>query len=125
MGICPSKYHAPYKYFPVLKNFRQTFQCLRISDREIGKLYKMFRGIDVDDSGEVDIAEVLVHLHVEKTFFNKRVFGLLDSDASGELNFEEFMVGLWNYCSVENEYFGKDAITLSYTVLLRLVYCTV
>jgi hypothetical protein len=55
----------------------------------------------------VDIAEVLVHLHVEKTFFNKRVFGLLDSDASGELNFEEFMVGLWNYCSIEDQFFGK------------------
>jgi Ca2+-binding EF-hand superfamily protein len=107
MGICPSKYHVPYKYFPELVGFRKTFQCLGITDREVGKIYKIFKSIDIDDSKEIDIAEVLVHLHVEKTFFNKRVFGLLDSDASGELNFEEFTVGLWNYCSVENTHFGK------------------
>lgn len=106
MGICPSKYHAPYKYFPTLINFRKTFECLQVTEKEVGQLYKHFKRIDVDDSGDVELAEVLVHLHVEKTFFNKRVFGLLDVDASGELNFEEFMVGLWNYCSVEDEFFG-------------------
>eukprot|EP00603_Paraphysomonas_imperforata_P005039 CAMPEP_0114429238 /NCGR_PEP_ID=MMETSP0103-20121206/9370_1 /TAXON_ID=37642 ORGANISM="Paraphysomonas imperforata, Strain PA2" /NCGR_SAMPLE_ID=MMETSP0103 /ASSEMBLY_ACC=CAM_ASM_000201 /LENGTH=424 /DNA_ID=CAMNT_0001598543 /DNA_START=235 /DNA_END=1509 /DNA_ORIENTATION=- len=72
----------------------------------------MFCSIDVDGSKDVDIAEVLVHLHVEKTFFNKRVFGLLDTDASGELNFEEFMVGLWNYCSVEDIHFEHFAFDL-------------
>jgi len=76
----------------------------------------MFQSIDVDGSGDVDIAEVLVHLHVEKTFFNKRVFGLLDADASGELNFEEFMVGLWNYCSVENEHFGEFEFVTRYFI---------
>lgn len=108
MGICPSKYHAPYKYFPELRQSRKTFLMLGVKDREIGKLYKVFRSIDIDDSKSISIAEVLVHLHVEKTFFNKRVFGLLDTDASGALTFEEFMVGLWNYCSVENQHFGMS-----------------
>lgn len=112
MGICPSKYHTPYKYFPELIQFRKTFNCLGVTDGEVGKLYKMFCSIDVDGSKDVDIAEVLAHLHVEKTFFNKRVFGLLDADASGELNFEEFMVGLWNYCSVEDIHFEHFAFDL-------------
>lgn len=112
MGICPSKYHKPYKYFPELVSFRKTFDCLGVTDKEVGKLYKRFKLIDVDDSKSIEVAEILVHLHMEKTFFNKRVFGLLDTDASGELNFEEFMVGLWNYCSVEDEHFEHFAFDL-------------
>ena len=71
----------------------------------------------------MDIAEVLAHLHVEKTFFNKRVFGLLDTDASGELNFEEFMVGLWNYCSVEDIFFGKLCCLLLDVYLICVGWC--
>lgn len=108
----PSRYHDPFRYFPKLREYKKTFDCLKLTDGEVGGLYKRFKSIDVDDSGNIDIAEVLAHLHIEKTFFNKRVFGLLDTDASGELNFEEFVVGLWNYCSVEDGFFEHFAFDL-------------
>jgi hypothetical protein len=49
---------------------------------------------------------------MEKTFFNKRIFSLLDSDGSGELNFGEFLLGLWNFCSVQDAMFAQYAFDL-------------
>jgi len=38
---------------------------------------------------------------VDPTPFNKRVFGIMDEDGSGEMDFREFVVATWNYCSFE------------------------
>jgi Ca2+-binding EF-hand superfamily protein len=73
----------------------------------VGKLYKCFKSIDADGSGQVTHNEIFLHLHMEKTFFNKRIFSILDADGSGDLNFGEFLVGLWSYCSLEDKHFGE------------------
>ena len=31
------------------------------------------------------------------TKFSERVFGILDMDGSGQLDFREFMIGVWNW----------------------------
>lgn len=49
---------------------------------------------------------------MEKTIFNKRIFSILDTDGSGDLNFGEFLVGLWSFCSVENKNFEHFAFDL-------------
>ena len=107
MGILPSKYHTPYKYFSDVSAYKKVFDILHFREGEVGKMYKRFKAIDVDGSSSVGIVEMLIHLHLEKTFFNKRVFSILDADGSGELNFGEFFLGLWNYCSIEQSDFGK------------------
>jgi Ca2+-binding EF-hand superfamily protein len=116
MGIFSSKYDAPYKYFG-LSEHREVFNQLKLKDSEVGKIYKSFQAIDADESKTVNINEIFIHLHIEKTFFNRRVFSILDADGSGDLDFGEFLVGLWNYCSIDNKFFGAfNSVLQSFSI---------
>ena len=50
-------------------------------------------------------------MEVERTPFSDRAFGILDEDGSGELDFHEFIAGLWLIASANNHHlcrFGFD-----------------
>lgn len=108
-----AKYGSPYNFFTEIRPFRPTFEALHLTEAEVGKFYLIFLDIDVDSSQTVDLSEVFNHLHIEKSYFNKRVFGLLDKDNNGSLNFREFIVGLWNYCTLTGEEFGMTSYLLT------------
>mmetsp|Transcript_479 Transcript_479/g.1123 ORF Transcript_479/g.1123 Transcript_479/m.1123 type:complete len:343 (-) Transcript_479:904-1932(-) len=112
MGIIPSRYDAPYKYFPEIFQHKEVFNKLQLKDAEIGKIYKCFKSIDTDGSKRVTLNEIFFRLRMEKTLFNKRIFSILDTDGSGDLNFGEFLVGLWSFCSIENKNFEHFAFDL-------------
>lgn len=129
-GLCTKLWNAawnnkysknPYKYFHEIRQFKPTFDKLHLTDLEIGKFYLLFLAIDTDGSMSVDISEVFLHLRIEKTYFNKRVFGLLDVDNSGALNFEEFVVGIWNYCTLTDSLFGTLYICLHFIIAYFLL----
>ena len=65
----------------------------------------------MNGTNTVNIAKILIHLKLEKTFFTKRILSLLDADCSGDLDFGEFLVGVWNYCSIDNKYLGMNSFT--------------
>lgn len=56
--------------------------------------------IDNDNSGEIEMAELLAFLDLEKTRFTKRIFSIFDEDGSGLIDFREFVMSLWNYCTL-------------------------
>jgi len=70
-------------------------------------LYEVFLRADKDGGGTLDLVEVLDFLHVKRSRFNKRVFSIFDEDRSGEIDFREFCVALWNYCTL-----SKHALVL-------------
>ena len=78
-----------------------------VVDSDLEKLYKLFQAIDKDGSGEIDLVELIHYLRLTRTKFNKRVFTIFDEDGSGEIDFREFVVALWNYCTM-----GKSALTI-------------
>ena len=47
----------------------------------------------------MSVEEFHEYLGVPQTRFSERVFGILDLDGSGALDFGEFAVGVWNYCT--------------------------
>ncbi len=104
MGCTSSKLQAeflePYKYNDKILSWKPEFDVLCLSERDIGRLYKIFRKVDVDGSGEIELAELLVHMDVERTPFTQRVFSIFDEDGSGEIDFREFVLSLWNYCAL-------------------------
>ena len=53
--------------------------------------------MDADGGGEIDLDEFHDFFGFMRTKFSDRVFGVLDLDNSGELNFAELTIGLWNY----------------------------
>jgi len=56
--------------------------------------------MDKDSSGSISVLEMLNFLDVDRTKFTKRVFSTFDADRSGKIDFREFVVTLWNYCTL-------------------------
>lgn len=104
MGCGSSKQQAeyvePYKHNARIAAWKPEFDVLCLTERDIGRLYKIFRKVDVDGSGQIELAELLVHMDVDRTPFTQRVFSIFDEDGSGEIDFREFVLSLWNYCAL-------------------------
>ena len=50
-------------------------------------------------NGTISLKEFYAHFGIEKTAFADRAFAVLDEDASGELDYHEFLAGVWSMCS--------------------------
>lgn len=99
MGCGPSKILHVYKRAEV-KESKALFDALCFKELDIGRLHKQFRLIDNDHSNNIELAELLAHLDLERTRFTKRIFSIFDEDNSGEIDFREFVLSLWNYCTL-------------------------
>jgi len=40
-------------------------------------------------------------LGLKPSRFSERIFGILDLDESGALEFNEFVIGIWNFCTYD------------------------
>ena len=103
MGCCSSgfsEYSHIYKENPELASWLKQFRALALSDQAVYKFWQIFKKIDMDGSGSIEIQEMLVHFDIERTKFTKRVFGIFDEDGSGEIDLREFILALWNYCTL-------------------------
>lgn len=92
------------KHFP---EWSQKFNALQISRNEVRDLYKVFCKADLDGGGTINLLELLTIVDVERTPFTKRVFSIFDDDGSGEIDFGEFVLALWNYCTLSKVALGK------------------
>lgn len=103
MGICES---TPESQLPA--GWKELFHALKLTDREITQLQRMFRKVDMDNSGSVDTVELLTLLDIERTRFTEQIFTLFDSDNSGKVDFREFVMALWNYCTIGEASLGME-----------------
>jgi hypothetical protein len=106
MGCGPSI----YKTNQSIACNRKTYEALGLNEKNINELYEIFKSIDIDDSGLIDILEMMARLQLEITPFSKRVFKIFDADSSGQLDFWEFVISTWNYCTLAKSSFGKSYI---------------
>lgn len=95
MGICSVGSSA--KFPP---GWTQLFTSLKLSRSDVNQLYKMFCKVDLDGSGSVDTVELLTLLDIERTRFTEQIFAVFDNDGSGKVDFREFVMSLWNYCTI-------------------------
>ena len=74
--------------------------ALALTEQAVEKFWKIYKKVDLDESGSIEIKEMLVHFDIDRTKFTKRVFGVFDEDNSGEIDLREFILALWNYCTL-------------------------
>jgi len=122
LGIPFTPISVPYPVFPLLldydpidicyykirnynKNVNAAFDTILFSELHlaygvVNSLFRVFQRADDDKGFGVDILELLMFLDVERTPFTTSLFSLMDADGGGDLNFVEFAVCYWNYCSL-------------------------
>ncbi len=94
MGCSTSnEYALVYSKNEKLASWKQQFDILCLTERDIGRLFRIFRRVDVDNSGQIELAELLVHMDVEKTPFTRRVFSIFDEDGSG-MHYLELLISI-------------------------------
>lgn len=71
-----------------------------------------FQDIDVDCSGCISTDEFFAFISMEATPFARKLFSLIDQNESGEIDFNEFLVGLWNVCTFDEESLLRFAFNL-------------
>jgi serine/threonine-protein phosphatase 2B regulatory subunit len=82
-----------------MRQFRQLFVALGISNSAARAFWDLFCLMDEDGSGEVSLVEMLDFFDIDRTRFAKRVFSMFDEDGSGEVDFREFVTAVWIYCT--------------------------
>ena len=103
---------------PEIRGWRKQFEALQLKRSEVEKLYRIFRKVDADGSGTIELIELLVHIDLERTKFTERIFSIFDEDGSGQIDFREFVVALWNYWYVL-VYTGIYAVWWTFQNILR------
>ena len=96
-----------YVKYPTLLQWKEVFTLMGLSDRNIARLFRQFRDIDVDNSNTINIDELRARLGLENTMFAQRLLGMFDGDRSGRIDAGEFIAALWNYCTLEKEPLGN------------------
>lgn len=94
---------------PRLLKYRSNFEGINLHDADIGRLYFLYKKMDIDHSGKIRLYELLLYFDIGSSVFHERIFNLFDNEHKGEINFYEFVMGIYNYCTLE------DMSTLSKT----------
>ena len=70
----------------------------------------------MDGGGTIDLTELLTIIELERTPFTERVFSIFDEDNSGKIDFGEFVLALWNFCTLTKT-------TLGTSIYMSLLLC--
>jgi Ca2+-binding EF-hand superfamily protein len=63
--------HSIYERNASIACNRKTYEALGLNEKNINELYEIFKCVDVDDSGLIDILEMMARLQLETTPFSK------------------------------------------------------
>ena len=89
---------------PLLK----VMEKLKVTEKEATSFLKMFEKIDVDHSGSISLYEFFDYFRLDENEFITRAFNVMDFDkegahggsGTGEMNYTEFFVSLFNFCTL-------------------------
>ena len=89
----------PYK--PENMDWEITFRALGLEYRTVNKFWKIFYKINKSHDGEVSLLEFLNYFDLDRTPYVVRAFQYCDTVGGGEMDFLEFVVSVWNFCTLK------------------------
>ena len=105
---CSSSVFDDYSQSEGNADSMRQFLALRLSVKEIRKLLMIYKQIDANGSGTITKAELFAFLDLELSPFFVKVFSLFDGDSSGEVDFREFVLTVWNICTLTKHTLGTN-----------------
>ena len=91
----------------IRKEWLDVFKAMKLSTGEVNRLYKIFNRVDDDRSGSINVVELLTMVDIDRTAFAERIFSAFDKDHTGQIDFYEFVVCLWKFCTLGNGSLSK------------------
>lgn len=114
MGLCVSKIND--RFLEHSTGLQTYLNKLGMSNSHAFSFYQVFEKIDRNLSGEIDFTEFAEFFELEETPFCRRAFLVMDVDkragGANNLDFGEFLAGIYNYCSMSNQQLQKFAFDL-------------
>lgn len=92
---------------PEFKANMNLFTSLFLTTRDIRRLYTVFKCMDMFNTGSITLAELLAYINLPRTAFTEKIFSIFDNDQSGAIDFGEFVLSVWNYCTLTKHNLGK------------------
>lgn len=108
MGCGPSAFELAIQNNKSFKNDLAQYKLLQLSQNDVGKLFNIFNAMDANGGGTIDLCELLAHIDLPRTAFTTKVFSIFDDNNSGAIDFKEFVLALWNYCTLTKGTLGKS-----------------
>ncbi|ETV82062.1 hypothetical protein H257_05580 [Aphanomyces astaci] len=94
--------------YPVGDEMQELFESLGFTVYDMNNIYYAL----LDKSGAINVYEFLEYFELTKTEFSRKTFNLMDKDGSGQVDFEEFVLALWNFCSFTQESLTRYSFSL-------------
>ncbi|CAE7457764.1 unnamed protein product [Symbiodinium microadriaticum] len=113
MGALVSrKYDLIYDEVHGVKKYRGEFEAIGLLQKEVGLLFEFFKLIDIDNSGSIMLLELTEFIELEESSFAKKAFRAFDLDKSKTIDFHEFVLAVWDYCTLSRDNLALFAFSL-------------
>ena len=101
--LCNSKVENDYFHMVnrEYSKYKSLFKCLGFTEEAGKEMVRVFYRLDADGGRTVDFDEFAKFFDVDNTPFSKKCFMLMDTQKTGEINFAQFVVACWNYCTYD------------------------
>lgn len=94
-----------------------VFTAMKLTREEVLQMLEIYNKVDRDKSGNIDVVELLTLLDIERTRFTEKIFCAFDKDHTGQIDFYEFAVSVWKFCTLANGSISKCHPALTYLSL--------
>lgn len=87
---------------------------------EMSRLEKRFQKLDLDRSGSISVKEFLSVPELQENPLVQRVVDVFDMDASGEVDFKEFVKGLAQFAAAKDESNPEEAENIKLSFIFKI-----
>ena len=102
---------APPPPTGTLSELYPEFSRLKLRREDVESMARSFAEMDITRSGRVAMPEFYRFLSIAPTPFAVRVFHVMDEDGSGAIDFRDFVLSVWNYCTLDASALTRFAFT--------------
>lgn len=96
------------------------FNIMQLTKYELAAFDEIFHSVDVENTGSIDVDVMLNYLGIKNSFFSERIF-IYDEQCLGRIDFFEFVLALWKFCSFNKESMGKNKNIIMIIYLLLYI----
>jgi hypothetical protein len=97
-----SRYDRVYSIYPEAAKAKADFECLLLPEKDVGWIAKTCsKAFQRKGPERVEITSIFKSLKLKPSLFSTRVFSMLDPNETGLIDFREFVLILWNFCTID------------------------